>query len=45
MNKNIRKNKKLKKVFENLFIRLLATLIFFSPVLFYCLACYLTSLI
>ena len=45
MNKNIRKNKKLKKVFENLFIRLLATLIFFSPVVLYCMACYISSLI
>lgn len=41
--------KKQKKIIKNkiekIFIRILATLIFFSPVLFYILACYLTSLI
>ena len=41
-----RKQKKfLKNKIENIFIKVLETIIFFSPILFYILACYLTSFI
>lgn len=35
----------LKNKIENIFIKVLATLIFFSPILLYVLGCYLTSFI
>ena len=41
-----KKQKKIiKNKIENIIVKALATLIFFSPVLFYCLGCYITSLI
>lgn len=41
-----KKQKKfLKNKIENFIIKVLATLIFFSPVLLYCLGCYITSFI
>lgn len=41
-----KKQKKfLKNKIENIFIKVLATLIFFSPILLYVLGCYLTSFI
>lgn len=35
----------IKNKIENIFIKVLATLIFFSPILLYILGCYLTSFI
>lgn len=41
-----KKQKKfLKNKIENIFIKVLATLIFFSPILLYILGCYITSFI
>lgn len=41
-----RKQKRiLKNKIENIFIKVLATLIFFSPILLYVLGCYITSFI
>lgn len=41
-----KKQKKiLKNKIENIFIKVLGFIIFFSPVLFYCIACYIASLI
>ena len=41
-----KKQKKiLKNKIENIFIKVLATLIFFSPILLYVLGCYLASFI
>ena len=44
MRKNKGKNNKMKQRIKNIFIKVLATVIFFSPVLFYILCCYITSL-
>lgn len=38
-----RQKRILKNKIENIFIKILATLIFFSPVFLYILACYITS--
>lgn len=35
----------IKNKIENIFIKVLATLIFFSPILLYILGCYITSFI
>lgn len=41
-----KKQKKiLKNRIENIFIKVLVFIIFFSPVLFYCIACFITSFI
>lgn len=40
-----KQKKLLKNKIENIFIKVLATIIFFSPILFYCLACYLASFV
>lgn len=44
MRKNKGKNNKTKKIIENIFIRVLAFIIFFSPIVFYCICCYITNL-
>ena len=45
MRKNKRKSNKIKKAVENIFIKVLAFIIFISPCLFYILACFLASFI
>ena len=41
-----KKQKKfLKNKIENIFIKVLATIVFFSPILLYCLGCYLASFV
>lgn len=44
MRKNKGKNNKIKQRIENIFVKVLAFIVFISPCLFYCLCCHITSL-
>lgn len=45
MRKNKGKNNKIKQRIENIFVKVLAFIIFFSPVVFYCIACFIASFV